>query len=154
MQPIRFAFFVLIIIITLCLVDYTHPSENIQAAPFPKKPNRQLTPGSFCTPDDPDFMEYRYREHVAVCFRNVSTETRQEVFHLYNIPWSKRDAYTVDHYMSLFAGGSNNIDNLWPQHKSISTAKDENELFHEINDGYLTLEEVIAALVNLKNRRS
>jgi hypothetical protein len=36
----------------------------------------------------------------------------------------KRSYFKVDHFIPLCLGGSNNPDNLWPQHESVYTLTD------------------------------
>jgi hypothetical protein len=95
------------------------------AAEFPTGPNSELTPGELCsTPDS-----YRYPEHVAYCERDVSGELKDQVFAAYRtlgykLTANRRSSYKVDHYIPLCAGGSNNKENLWPQHLSIGSQTD------------------------------
>ncbi len=88
---------------------------------FPQNPDTHLTPGSVCQHP----TAYRYPEHVPYCNRNVSRDTKQQAIRQYNqrlgynILPGERSSFKIDHLIPLCAGGSNELDNLWPQHKSI-----------------------------------
>lgn len=88
---------------------------------FPKNPDTTLTPGSVCKRAN----HYRYPERVAYCERNVDKSRKQESIRNYNqklgynILPGERSSFKIDHLIPLCAGGSNELDNLWPQHKSI-----------------------------------
>ncbi|MFZ3228918.1 MAG: hypothetical protein WA160_01845 [Pseudobdellovibrio sp.] len=88
-------------------------------------PNTQLTPGVLCTPSDSDFKGYDYPSKVARCNRNIGNPEKAEVAKNYgNIPASEWVNYEFDHYIPLCAGGSNNIQNLWPQPIAEAKQKD------------------------------
>lgn len=93
---------------------------------YPKTPDVEITPGSLC--DSPD--TYRYPEQIAYCERDVSTEIKQEVFSTYRnrlgykLDLRNRSNYKIDHFFPLCAGGSNEEDNLWPQHITVFTITD------------------------------
>lgn len=88
-------------------------------------PNTQLTPGVLCTASDSDFKGYDYPSKVARCNRNIGNPEKAEVAKNYgNIPASEWVNYEFDHFMPLCAGGSNNIQNLWPQPIAEAKQKD------------------------------
>lgn len=92
---------------------------------YPKNPDPVLTPGSLC--NEP--TSYRYPEQIPYCERAVNSYTKEIVFGNYRRELnyrlnSDRSLYKVDHFISLCAGGSNNLDNLWPQHVTISKVTD------------------------------
>jgi hypothetical protein len=88
-------------------------------------PNAQLTPGVLCTPSDSDFKGYDYPSKVPRCNRNIGNQEKAEVAKNYgNIPASEWVNYEFDHFMPLCAGGSNNIQNLWPQPIAEAKQKD------------------------------
>ncbi len=98
------------------------------------KPDPSYTPGETCTESNPDFLEYRYAAHVAVCRRNVNKEKKAEIARLYgNIPQAKWRNFEFDHLIPLNAGGNNSIANIWPQ--PISEARGKNDLEQQISDG-------------------
>lgn len=95
---------------------------------FPTGPDARLTTGTLC--DRP--IEHRYPEQIAYCGRDVDSFTKNEVFTAYRrigylLPTSDRAEYKIDHYIPLCMGGSNNSNNLWPQHVSIYTKTDSLE---------------------------
>lgn len=91
-------------------------------------PIARLTPGELC--DRP--ARYRYPENIAYCEREVSTQEKDIVFAAYRqagytLSYTQRSSYKIDHYIPLCAGGSNNKENLWPQHISIANITDSLE---------------------------
>ncbi len=99
---------------------------NAYSLEYPKSPNPQVTPGSLC--DRPD--TYRYPEQIAYCERDVSSQTKNDVFATYRSHFGfkldvrNRSSYKIDHFIPLCAGGINHEDNLWPQHVTIFTITD------------------------------
>jgi len=91
---------------------------------YPMGPIAKLTPGELC--DRP--TRYRYPENIAYCERNVVLEQKEQVFLAYKKSGYRmgqnRSSFKIDHYFPLCAGGSNNNENLWPQHLSISAITD------------------------------
>lgn len=75
----------------------------------------------FCSTPDKDYngnIQYRAdTEGVAHCKRNVTAATKTKIYKMYGI--TDRTNYCIDHGVSLFAGGNNNIDNLWPNLKDM-----------------------------------
>lgn len=47
--------------------------------------------------------------------RDVTAQTKREVYDAYGIDYHSKGEYQVDHLISLELGGSNDIANLWPQ---------------------------------------
>lgn len=96
---------------------------------FPVSPDLQLTPGSLC--DRPDSK--RYPEGVPYCSRHVRSELKVKIIKTYDsklgyyITSMNRDHFKIDHFIPLCMGGSNNPDNLWPQHYSVFTITDPME---------------------------
>ena len=111
-------------------------------------PDLQKTPGSFCTPSDPDFREYRYEEHIPWCIRSVDSSTKVKVYQMYGVKPSGE--YTIDHLIPLFLGGSNHIDNLWPQHKSIYSGKLEYQIYIQLKKGEITQQEAMDMIFDFK----
>lgn len=106
-----------------------------------------ITPGSYCSPSDPSFKEYRYEEHVPICNRSVSSKRKYEALKRYGIPASERSRYTIDHCIALVLGGSNDDDNLWPQPKNSRVAQEkydyEFSMYQKLQAGEVTYEEVM-----------
>lgn len=114
------------------------------------KPDINLTPGEYCTPQDPNFSEYRYREQIPVCKRNVLTSLKNKIYLAYNVPQVERDQYTIDHKIPLSLGGSNTQDNLWPQPKLIYTGVLELLVFNLINDQRISHKEALDLVLSVK----
>lgn len=97
-----------------------------QGGDFPIGPDLKMTPGSYCTSPD----SYRYPERIPYCSRSVSREVKWQVIEQYNktggysINEKNRAEFKIDHLIPLCAGGSNQPDNLWPQHKSLFAQTD------------------------------
>jgi hypothetical protein len=87
---------------------------------FPSGPDAKLTPGRLC--DRPDSR--RYPEQIPYCNRHVDPHLKDDVFREYRnsgyrLNPKDRAKYKIDHLIPLCAGGSNEEENLWPQHESI-----------------------------------
>jgi len=101
-------------------------SAGVSAADFPTGPELSITPGKLC--DIP--TAYRYAEKISYCDRDVSYETKEILMKEYDqkfdyhIMTLARADFKIDHLIPLCAGGSNDITNLWPQHKSIYLVTD------------------------------
>ena len=111
------------------------------APAFATKPDMKLTPGELCTPDNPDFVGYRYEAHVAYCQRNVSAVMKQRVADAYGgIPREQWKNYEFDHLIPLNAGGDSSFANLWPQPIAEAKSKDkvEQQTYNGLQDGSLT----------------
>lgn len=81
-------------------------------------PNAKLTPGDInpkvtlselCKPNYTSGLDSEGEK-----VRNVPQSTKNLVFSRYKIN-PKSDKFEVDHLISLVLGGSNNINNLWPE---------------------------------------
>ena len=128
------------------------PLTNFADYSFPLIPNAELTSGDLCDTDDPDFKNYRYSQKIPYCSRNVSYETKTQVYESYNIPAARRGEYTVDHLIPLSIGGSNQIDNLWPEHKKVKETRVnlELEVFEDVRDGKMSQAEAIDLIMKVK----
>jgi hypothetical protein len=111
-------------------------------------PDPTLTSGSYCTPSDPDFREYRYAEQIPWCARNVDSETKLLIYSDYGIEPSHE--YTIDHLIPLALGGSNHVDNLWPQHESVYSGRLEYELYLRLKRGEITQQEAVNKILSFK----
>lgn len=100
--------------------------NSFAASTYPLNPDPRLTPGSFCQHPD----SHRYPQKIAYCERHVSKETKWNVIRTYNrelnynIDSRDRGQFKIDHLIPLCAGGSNQLDNLWPQHSSVYNITD------------------------------
>lgn len=121
---------------------------------FPTQPDAQLTPGETCTHPD----SYRYPEHIPYCSRNVDTQTKKDIIAQYDrergfhVGSMDRGDFKIDHYIPLCAGGSNERDNLWPQHKSVYAITDplEPAICNQMAAGKLKQERAIEIIRQAK----
>ena len=96
------------------------------AEKFPKGPQLDITYGKTC--DRPN--SFRYSEKIAYCDRDVTPETKDIIINEYDqrfgysIAKMPRGEFKIDHLIPLCAGGSNDVVNLWPQHKSVYVITD------------------------------
>lgn len=118
----------------------------------PTKPNPEVTTGDYCTTDDSDFAGYRYEEKIAYCARNVNRNLKRRVYDSYAIPDRCRSEYTVDHFIPLSMGGSNQTENLWPEHRHIKETRQnlEQEIYLELAEGRISQREAVQVIVNAK----
>ena len=85
-----------------------------------------MTPGSTCTRPNAQ----RYAERINYCNRNVSSSLKARVFENYSrlgfelLDRFDRAEFKIDHYIPLCMGGSNEEDNLWPQHRHVYEVTD------------------------------
>ena len=138
--------------IRVVLVFAAFISFNSPAWAFPVTPDPEKTPGEICTKKDPHFKEYRYAEKIPYCRRKVSSGLRKRIYKYYGIDYKKKRQYTIDHFIPLSMGGSNSIENLWPEHRKVKATRPdlEFEVFKDLRDGFLTQEEAIAIIVDAK----
>lgn len=116
------AFFFALLVSTSLFASIEYKAE------YPKGPDALMTPGSLC--ERPD--AYRYPEKIPYCNRDVDSSLKADIFQNYRNDGYKldpkdRSSYKIDHLIPLCAGGSNNEDNLWPQHKSVYEITDPME---------------------------
>ena len=96
---------------------------------YPIGPHPELTPGSLCMRAN----RMRYPERIPYCDRNVDSGTKRRIFEIYDSTLGyqtqkmNRQKFKIDHYIPLCMGGSNEIDNLWPQHESVYAYTDSVE---------------------------
>ena len=102
-------------------------------------PNPRFTSPHYCTTLDKDFKEFRYKDNVPVCRRNVSSGLRQRIYEAYEVPREERKGYTIDHLIPLSLGGSNHAKNLWPQPKDQSTAPIEYQIYLKVSKGEISI---------------
>ena len=81
------------------------------ASILPIIPNPTLTPGIV---DPSATIEKICTPGYSASVRNVSAFTKKLVYKLYKIDPKSSD-FEIDHLISLELGGSNSVQNLWPQ---------------------------------------
>ena len=74
-------------------------------------PDPQLTPGATLDVTNDDICVPGYAKKV----RNVPAAVKQQAYTAYGITRHAPGEYEVDHLISLELGGSNALQNLWPQ---------------------------------------
>jgi len=142
--------FILVTLITLSLQAFARTE-------YPSRPDGRLTPGELChTPDT-----YRYPERIAYCERDVSTDQKDQIFESYRrlgyrLNPAHRSSYKIDHYIPLCAGGSNDNENLWPQHRSVYILTDTLEKLacERLAMGVISQREVVSLIMTAKNDHS
>ena len=131
------------------------PFDTANATKYPTGPNERLTPGDVCEGSN----TFRYPERIRYCNRNVSSGEKQQIIQIYDrelgfqIGQMNRMDFKIDHYIPLCVGGSNDKENLWPQHKSIYQVTDvlEGRLCEFMASGKLTQVKAIDAIKKAKN---
>lgn len=95
---------------------------------------------------------YRYPAKIVYCKRNVSNETKRQVYEAYGIPSEDRRNYTIDHFYPLSMGGSNDKKNLWPEHKEVKARRPnlELELFEDLAANKKSQKEVLERILAAK----
>jgi hypothetical protein len=121
---------------------------------YPLGPDPQMTPGSVC----PRPNYYRYPEHVGYCNRNVDRGVKNQIIRMYEQKFgydikSRRGQFKIDHLIPLCAGGSNEMNNLWPQHKSVYDITDPMEplICEKMAEGRLKQAKAIEMIHRAKN---
>lgn len=98
------------------------------------RPNNALTPGKVNRTLTQDYL----CTHSTDERRNVTTATKNHVYAEYNIKNPKPGQYEIDHRVPLWAGGVNDVGNLWPElndhPKSALNTKDilERTLYNDV----------------------
>ncbi len=96
---------------------------------YPIHPDQQMTPGKLC-----ERGTKRYAQQITYCERNVSSGEKNAIIADYDnelgfkIRSMNRGDFKIDHFIPLSIGGSNDVENLWPQHKSVYAYTDRLEL--------------------------
>lgn len=96
---------------------------------FPIGPDEHMTPGALCKQGTK-----RYAQQITYCERDVSSGEKNAIISDYDkelgfkIRTMNRMDFKIDHFIPLSIGGSNDIENLWPQHKSVYAYSDRLEL--------------------------
>lgn len=156
MRSIRHALLILTVALTFSGITNTSYAEYSILASVkdikPQTPEKHQTPGHLCTSKDKDFKGYRYSQKVPYCERNVETYRKHLIYDMYEVPRAARTQYTIDHFIPLSIGGSNDDRNLWPEHKQIKALRQnlEIELFVAVRDGHMTRAEAIEIVRDAK----
>lgn len=73
------------------------------------------TPGLAASTDITDICSHEGGTYSQRHRLNQNPETKREVLERYSVPWKARSAYEDDHDVPLCLGGSDSIQNRWPQ---------------------------------------
>lgn len=139
------------LMLALLLASCANPVPSVASeTSYPLTPDERITPGDYCTRQDPDFDEERYLERIPHCKRNVSNATKEAVYRAYGLSYNPGKAFTIDHKIPLSMGGSNSKLNLWPQSVKIHTGKDEYYTFCRLRDGVLNQAAAIRIVLDIK----
>jgi hypothetical protein len=128
----------------------------VAAEHWPRGPHPGLTPGSICR--NPD--EIRYPERIPYCSRSVKAELKEEIVRRYDrtlgtqIGRIGRRQFKIDHLIPLCLGGSNEPDNLWPQHPTLFALTDpiEERLCIRLREGKMKQAEAITLILRAKRQ--
>lgn len=121
---------------------------------FPIRPNEEITPGHLCERAD----TIRYPEGIKYCNRDVQSNLKKEIIQEYDARFSyqieqmDRLEFKIDHFIPLCMGGSNDRENLWPQHKSIYDITDplEPEMCAKMANGKLLQRDAVELIKKSK----
>ncbi|MEQ1665482.1 MAG: HNH endonuclease signature motif containing protein [Bdellovibrionales bacterium] len=118
----------------------------------PTRPDAHMTTGHLCNTSNPDFYGFRYQQRIPLCKRHVLTPTKDKIFQQYGVALENKRYYTIDHFVPLSIGGSNDEDNLWPEPKSVKRTREnlEMDIYEAVKKGLLSQEEAIQKIVEAK----
>lgn len=119
-------------------------------------PDWDQTPGEICQPKDRDFEKYDYPEQIARCKRHVTKSEKKKVADSYGgIPEDDWRNYEFDHLIPLCAGGSNAIENIWPEPIDHAHEKDkvENQVCRGMKAGTMTQKKAIQTIMDYFSHR-
>ena len=136
------------------LMAFSVSAGQVGSNKFPDNPDQNKTPGHLC--ENPDST--RYPENIKYCERNVDTGLKNRIIAEYDkelgygIRKMNRGDFKIDHFIPLSIGGSNDIENLWPQHKSVYKFSDPLELhvFELMQKGKIKQVEAIRVIKECK----
>ena len=126
--------------------DAHSASEDVASNCARYLPDPAITPGRVCSQSDPNFSGYRYPGHVAVCARSVSSAEKDSIAARYGVARGEYSQYEFDHFIPLSIGGSDAVENVWPQPLAEAHEKDalEQELYNAISQGTITQADAVS----------
>jgi len=150
MKSLRSLVFILAILLVFAVSNFAIATDK-----FPVEPVESTTPGALCTSSP----IRRYPENIIYCERDVNSQLKNQIIRMYDekfgysIRQMSRGDFKIDHFIPLSIGGSNSIENLWPQHKSVYKITDELEglLFTKISEGRIKQVEAIRVIREAKH---
>lgn len=133
----------------LCVIFFMMSMAVSAVHAYPLTPFEPSSPGEFCRPGNPDYIERRYAEKIPYCFRNVASELKDQVYRNYKIPQHCRVFFTIDHLIPLSLGGNNEIRNLWPEHKRIKATRQglEQKLYWDLRKGRVSHSDAVGRIL-------
>jgi hypothetical protein len=122
---------------------------------YPIHPHEEMTTGSLCETAD----SIRYPERIKYCVRAVETGLKKEIIVKYDrafgyrVGASKRTDFKIDHLIPLCMGGSNNENNLWPQHKTVFAITDplEPEFCKKMSENKILQKDAVEMIIYAKH---
>ncbi|MBC7385386.1 MAG: hypothetical protein H7301_04370 [Cryobacterium sp.] len=146
---------VVLFLLAIHLVPARAGTERDRGIPI--GPDPRLTPGALCR----DGRSHRYPERILYCDRAVDHEDRVQIVFAYNsagyrIDPKKHKEFKIDHLIPLCVGGSNDHENLWPQHESIYEITDplEPAICEKMFEGRLKQKEAVELVIRGKRHLS
>lgn len=144
----------LTLVLSVCLSIASAWADDNSVQRFPTSPDPHLTPGSLCA----KASEIRYAEKIRYCDRAVGSARKDDIIRTYDrelgftVGQMKRQLFKIDHYIPLCMGGSNESDNLWPQHESVYQYTDELEMVacQKMQEGRLKQADAVAFIKKAK----
>lgn len=141
------------IAILLSFSSFAYAGAGGTQGKFPTTPDPVMTPGKMC-----EFGIKRYPEGITYCERNVTSDEKRKIISDYDaklgfkIRTMNRGDFKIDHFIPLSIGGANDIENLWPQHKSVYAYSDplEEKVFNLMNAAKIKQVEAIRVIKECK----
>ncbi len=138
---------------SLFVLSFLFQSLVMASGSFPEGPELKETPGALCLKG-----VKRYPENITYCERDVTSDLKKQIIRMYdqefgyNIQKLPRDQFKIDHFIPLSIGGSNDITNLWPQHRSVYEITDpiETLLFEKISTAKIKQADAIRLVREVK----
>jgi hypothetical protein len=151
----KFQRFILTAFITTACGSNVQSVSSYSQDPFPTMPEDSMTPGSLC--DRP--TEHRYPENIPYCERNVDSGLKRDIIREYDerlgyqIGSMNRAEFKIDHLIPLCMGGSNERDNLWPQHSTVYQHTDllEQRLCEILSRGEIKQMKLVQVILDAKH---
>lgn len=118
----------LLVILFTFTASFSSADYFEQSNKYPTSPDPVVTPGKLCT-----HGKRRYAENIVYCERDVDSSLKRQIITNYDkklgyqIRTMEREDFKIDHFIPLSIGGSNDQENLWPQHKSVYEYSDRLE---------------------------
>lgn len=141
----------------LFVLSFLFQTLAFASSSYPDGPELKTTPGTLCAKG-----VKRYPENITYCERDVDSQLKKQIIKMYdekfgyNIRQMPRDQFKIDHFIPLSIGGSNEVTNLWPQHRTVYDVTDpvEHLLGQKISEARIKQEEAVRLIREVKNNLS